>query len=198
MAAQLGADGVELDIHATADGALIVHHDAEIQGVGSIADLPLSQLREVRLSNGERLPSLDEALDVLSGLETWIELKTLPPAGDEALLRAIDRSPAPERCAVHSFDHRIIGRVGMKRPTLRRGVLSTSYPIDPVAQLTSTGANTLWQEWHLIDAELVQAVHRIGAALIAWTVNDTTLAHRLRALGVDGLCGDFPERLKTV
>ena len=195
-AARQGADGVELDVRTSADGVLMVHHDPEVPGVGPIEELGLARLREGRLANGEPIPTLSEALAVLPGLEVWIELKSLPAAADATLFRAIDQSPVPGRCAVHSFDHRIIRRLGTVRPELPRGVLSTSYPVDPVEQLRSAGANTLWQDWHLIDAELVQTVHRGGAAVIAWTVNDRTLAQRLRALGVDGLCGDFPERLK--
>ena len=194
-AIRLGAAGVELDVHASADGGLFVHHDAEIPGHGSIPSLSTKALQGVRLSNGEPLPALAEVLELLSGHDVWIELKSLPPSADAALLDAITNSPTPERCAVHSFDHRIVARVGSARPELRRGILSTSYPLDPVAPLRAAGANTLWQEWHLIDTELVTAVHRTGATIIAWTVNVTRLGERLAELGVDGLCGDFPERL---
>lgn len=191
----LGADGVELDIHATSDGALIVHHDPDLPGLGSIAKLSLEQVRQHRLSNGEQVPDLSAALAVLAGMEVWIELKALPSSADAALLEAIDGSPDPEFCAVHSFDHRIIARIAAKRPELRRGILSASYPVDPLAQLVAAGANTLWQEWHLIDTQLVHAIHRMGAKLIAWTVNDAAIGRRLTELGVDGLCGNFPERL---
>ena len=191
----LGADGVELDVHTTKDGGLVVHHDPGLPGLGSIADLELEQVRRHRLSNGEPVPDLASALSALEGLEVWIELKTLPSSSDSELLTTIDDSPSPDACAVHSFDHRIVARIGSRRPGLRRGILSTAYPMDPFAQLVAAGANTLWQEWHLIDTQLVDGIHRMGAKLIAWTVNDAALAHRLTELGVDGLCGNFPERL---
>ena len=133
---------------------------------------------------------------MLISAEVWIEVKTLPVSADVALLEAIDRAPAPERCAVHSFDHRIVRRLGERAPALRRGVLSASYPIDPMGPMQAAGANTLWQEWHLIDSELVAAVHRKAAELVAWTVNDPGVARRLAELGVDALCGNFPERLR--
>jgi glycerophosphoryl diester phosphodiesterase len=196
-AIQRGAHGVELDVHPTRDGALIVHHDAEIPGLGPIAELDRETVRSARLTNGEPIPLLGEALARLVGAEVWIELKSLPATADAALFEAIDQSPEPSRCAVHSFDHRIVARLSSRRPGLRSGILSTSYPIDPIAPLRAAGANTLWQEWHLIDPELVAAVHRAGAELIAWTVNDAGTARRLAEQGVDGLCGNFPERLRV-
>lgn len=192
----LGADGVELDVHATRDGALIVHHDPALSGVGSIAGLTLEEVRAGSLPNGEPIPLLEEALAAVPGAVVWIELKSLPPEADSALLSTIAAAGAPERCAVHSFDHRIIARLGMKAPSLRRGVLSVSYPIDPVGTMERAGANTLWQEWHLIDAELIAEVHRKGGQVIAWTVNDRQTALELASLGVDGLCGNYPERLR--
>lgn len=194
-ARNLGADGVELDVHLTRDGALVVHHDPDLPGLGSIASLAREQVLQHRLPNGELVPDLQAALVALAGMEVWIELKSLPPSGDTELLKMIDGSPNPMTCAVHSFDHRIVARLGTRRPELRRGVLSASYPVDPCAELIAAGANTLWQEWHLIDTQLVDAIHRMGAKLIAWTVNDTSVARRLAELGVDGLCGNFPERL---
>ncbi len=195
-AVRLGVDGVELDIHAAADGSLVVHHDAAIPGVGPIASNTLGAIRRVPLPNGEPIPTLEEALAALGGLEVWIEVKALPPSADPRLLDAIDRAPVPTRCAVHSFDHGLIARLGARRPTLRRGVLSSAYPADPVGLMSAAGATALWQACDDIDAKLLAAVHGTGGEVIAWTVNDAALARRLAALGVDALCGNYPERLR--
>ena len=55
-AIMLDADGVELDVHATRDGAIVVHHDADLPGVGPIALLTAAEARQVRIRNGETLP----------------------------------------------------------------------------------------------------------------------------------------------
>ena len=205
-ALSLGADGVELDVHTSASGHLIVHHDALIGGLGPIAELTLEQILMARLAHGEPIPTLPEALGAVlergdspgarGSREVWIELKSLPDSADGVLFAAIDGSPAPEACAVHSFDHRIVARIGAQRPSLRRGILSASYPIDPVSPMRMAGATTLWQEWHLVDSDLVAAIHGSGGEVIAWTVDDAETARWLRELGVDGLCGNWPERLK--
>lgn len=195
LAAQLGADGVELDVHATSDGEIVVFHDEVIPGIGPIREAPVERVRQARLPNGEPIPLLSEVLDAIPALDIWIEVKGLDDRWDASLLGAIERAVRPDRCAVHSFDHRVVARLGGHRPGLRRGVLSASYPLDPAAQLAGTGATVLWQEWHLIDRTLVATLHGAGAQVIAWTVNEPETAARLRSLGVAGLCGNFPERL---
>jgi glycerophosphoryl diester phosphodiesterase len=196
-AVMLDADGVELDVHATRDGALLVHHDAELPGLGPIARLALAECAGARLRNGETVPQLGEVLELLAGLDVWIEVKTLAPSNDPALFAALDAGPEPGRYAVHAFDHRIVRRLCRARPSLPVGALMASYLIDCVAPLRDAGATTLWQEAHLIDQELVDRVHDAGLRIVAWTVNDPGEAARLAQLGVDGLCGNFPDRLRV-
>ena len=196
-AIMLDADGVELDIHATRDGALVVHHDAEIPGFGPIAQLSRAEARQVRIRNGEPLPLLSEVLELVGDREVYVEVKSLPETHDEELLAVLDRSPVPVRYSVHSFDHRIVRRLGECRPDLRRGILLSAYLDDPVAAMCRVGATTLWQEWQLVDQELVNRVHDAGFSIIAWTVNEIGDMERMARLGVDGLCGNYPDRIRV-
>lgn len=195
-AIELGADGVELDIHNTIDGVLLVHHDAEVKGLGRIADLPRSAFDNYRLPNGEPIPVLLDVLKLLKGLTVWVEVKTLAPQFDQELFRTLDAGPNPASYAVHGFDHRIVERLGRQRPTLERGVLLASYLLDTVSVMRSAGANTLWMETHLIDAALVDVVHGAGGRIVSWTSNDDREIRRLIDLGVDGICGNFPDRTR--
>ncbi|MGH7532008.1 MAG: glycerophosphodiester phosphodiesterase [Gemmatimonadales bacterium] len=197
LAREMGADGIELDIHATTDGALVVHHDPALDGVGIIAAHSLAEVRRVTLPNGEPVPTLSEALVAAGDLQVWIEVKTLPARHDGRLLDAIASGPHPERYAVHGFDHRIITRLGALAPALRRGVLSASRPIDPLAQVVAAGAEVLWQESSMTDRDLVAVLHAAGKQVIAWTPNDPDDLARLAALGVDGLCSNYPDRART-
>jgi glycerophosphoryl diester phosphodiesterase len=192
----LDVDGVELDVHATRDGVIIVHHDPDIAGNGPLAQLSFAETQQIRLRNGETIPRLSEILDLVGQHDVWIEVKHLPESADTELLDALARGPAPKRYAVHSFDHRIIRRLGERQPELRRGILLSAYLTDPVAAMAAAGASTLWQEWHQIDQELVNLVHNAGGAVIAWTVNEIGDLQRLARLGVDGLCGNYPDRIR--
>jgi glycerophosphoryl diester phosphodiesterase len=190
-----GADGVELDLHCSADGAFIVHHDPDLAGVGPIASLSLDRIRRFRLIQDEPVPTLEEALAELAGLEVWVELKQLPSERDPALLTILEGTD-PALVGVHSFDHRVIARLGARRPLLRRGILSASYPVDLLSPLKAAGATALWQQWQLIDRPMVDQLHEVGGEVIAWTVPDPAAARHLAALGVDALCGNYPDQLR--
>ncbi len=196
-AVELGADGVELDVHAATDGELLVHHDPDVRGVGRIGELPSSAFEGYRLPNGEAIPTLSEALALLAGLMVWVEVKTLPSTWDAVLIRTLESGPTPTRYAVHGFDHRIVARLGERRPGLHRGVLLASYLLDTLSVLKSAGADTLWMETYLIDADLVRTVHGARGRVIAWTANEEREIHRLVALGVDGICGNYPDRIRA-
>ncbi|OLE61007.1 MAG: hypothetical protein AUG10_03065 [Gemmatimonadetes bacterium 13_1_20CM_2_70_10] len=192
-AAPRGAHGVELDIHATTDGALIVHHDEVVSG-RHITRSTGAEIRALRLANGEPVPTLDEALEAIAlPLQVFVEVKSLPPRLDGALFAALERGPNKGRCAVHGFDHRIVSRLGLGRPGLPRGVLLSSYQIRPLAVLEDTGATTLWEEHGMIDAALVDTVQSAGYRVFAWTVNEEDEMRRLVALGVDGICTNYPD-----
>jgi len=198
-ARNLGADAVELDVHATADGHLVVHHD-EMIGPHHVAHCSFAEVRDYRLANGEPVPTLEEALAVIHPhMTALVEVKSMPARLDEAFLAALDAAPSPARVAVHSFDHRIVHRLGVRRPGLERGVLSTSYTVDPVGALTDADADVLWQHWSLVDEALVLAVHAAGCGIYAWTVDEPPAMRDLVAMGVDGLCTNHPDRArKTV
>src|SRR5204863_511742 len=110
-----------------------------------------------------------------------------------ARFAGLGRGANKGRCAVHGFDHRIVSRLGLGRPGLARGVLLSSYPIRPLEVLEDTGATTLWEEHGMIDPALVDTVQSAGYRVFAWTVNEDDEMRRLVALGVDGICTNYPD-----
>ncbi len=197
----MGADGIELDVHATRDGTAVVHHDAVVRARGpnvparkAIADLSAEELGKFPLADGTRIPSLSEALDAVGTRATvYVEIKA--PNIEPLVTRCIRESHAS--CAVHSFDHRVVKIVKTILPAIRTGVLEVSRHIDPAASLLAASAEDLWQEVDSIDEDLVERIHSIGARVIAWTANEPSQWKRLHAIGVDGLCTDNVAELGT-
>lgn len=185
-------------MHATSDNVIVVHHDADLPGAGAIASLSAAEVAEARLPSGEPIPRLAGVLDLAGSLQVFVEVKHLAPTADEALLGVLDAGPAPDRYQVHSFDHRIIARLGRLRPRLARGILLCSRPVDLAPLVAQTGATTVWLERQFVDEALVSETRGLGVDLIVWTVNQDTEIERMRQLGVTGVCGNYPDRLRAI
>jgi len=200
LALEQGCDGIELDVHATEDGVVVVHHDAQLASshdgsTVSIATSRWADLEMLRLSNGERIPTLDETLEMTAGRAiAYIEVKG---SGIERQVADCLWRHEQARAAVHSFDHRIPLRVRALRPSLPIGLLSASYPVDMAGFIGTASADSLWQQSSLIDEALVGDVMRLGSRVIAWTENDAGRSAELMRMGVYGICTDTPARLRT-
>jgi glycerophosphoryl diester phosphodiesterase len=191
-----GADAVELDIHATADGALMVRHDEMLDQTHHIAHCTAKQVGTFPLANGEPIPTLAQALDAIGAeVGVFVEVKSLAASYDDHLFDALDHGPNPGGYAVHGFDHRIVRRLAGKRPppALRCGVLSASYLFRPAVVLDDAAARDLWQERTVVDAALVRAVHEAGGRVLVWTVDRPDEMRHLLGLGVDGICTNLPD-----
>jgi glycerophosphoryl diester phosphodiesterase len=197
-ALELGADAVELDVHLTADGVPVVHHDAELAGGSlggrAIAGLTRAELAAAELAPGVTLPTLAEVCAAVGDRATvYVEIKA--PRAEAAVAAVLGGLGA--RAPVHSFDHRVSRRVHDLLPATPVGVLSTSYLVDTVSAMHAAGARDLWQHWSVVDAALVDVVHGAGGRVIVWTVNDADVARALADLGVDGICSDVPGVLRS-
>jgi len=188
-----GADAIELDVHATRDGVVVVHHDPKVRLRGrwsrsvSIVDLEWEDLRGARLAPGVGIPTLDDVLTIVPSRATvYVEIKGTNI--EQTVAAVLARSAV--RCAVHSFDHDAVARMREIAPDVPRGILFDRRPPDVVASMRATGARDVWPERRLIDADLIETVHAAGGRIIAWTVNSRAEAAVLTTLGVDGLCTD--------
>lgn len=195
-ALDLGADAVELDVHATRDGVVVVHHDfipradssaAALRG-RPIAELTAAELEAFRVA-GEPIPTLAAVLEAIGSRATvYVEIKGRDI--EEPVMAMMQRVPSARHVAVHSFDHRAVVRARAFHPGIAAGILLASYLIDPAGALRAAGARDYWQEGSMIDADLVDAVHAANGRVIAWTVNDPEHARRLASMGVDAICTD--------
>ena len=190
-AIELGADAIELDVHGTRDGTLVVHHDAEVNAPGArrhrIADLTFADLSSYKLRDEVEIPTLPAVLSAI-GASAFLYVEIKAPDIEPLVSRCIRESES--RCAIHSFDHRIVKNVKTIFPALRTGVLEVSRHIDPTLSLRATGAEDLWQDVSFIDEDLVARVHSVNGRVIAWTANDANQWETLRRIGVDGICTD--------
>jgi len=192
-----GAQGIELDVHATADGVVVVHHDPVTSAGLEIAATRWSDLNPSKGAAVEAsgIPSLASVCDLVAQrAELFVEIKGRRI--EEAVTEVLNGRPGT--FAIHSFDHATIGRLARARAPYRLGLLFEDSVADVVELLAEYGARDAWPHRSLIDQPLVERVQRSGGRVIAWTVNSASDARRLAAYGVDGICTDDVTLLEDV
>ena len=181
------ADGIELDVHATADGVVVVHHDPHVRGGPDIASSAWSDVRRAASAAGIEIPTLADVCELVGDrVELFVEIKG---AGIERSVRSVLVGHRG-RSAIHSFDGPTISRLSRLDPHLRLGLLFDQRVPDVAAVLAAHGALDAWPHHSLVDAPLVESVHEAGGRVIAWTANARRDIDRLTTLGVDGICTD--------
>jgi glycerophosphoryl diester phosphodiesterase len=201
LAREEGADGVELDVHRSADGALVVHHDAEVDGFGVLAEHDLGTIRETF----PWLPTLGEVLDECRGLLVNIEIKNSPKDADfdadeqaaEGVVALLHDRSGVDRVIVSSFHLPSIERVRALDPGIDTGYLFGF--ADPVAAIGTalTGGHRAVHPFFGMLAEqaavtVMEEAHTIGIAVNTWTVNEPDEIRRLAAAGIDAIITDVP------
>ena len=190
-AAALGAAGVELDVRATADGRLVVHHDPTVEGIGPIAEVAGAGLPEW-------LPSLAQALDACAGLGLVnVEIKPDGAPADLAVAVAglLSGRPPTPALLVSSFDLGMVDAHRAAAASVPTGWLC-AVPVEAavaVAMVADRGHAAFHPHHLLIDAALVSAAHQRGLMVVAWTVNEPSRAIELAALGVEVIISDVPD-----
>jgi glycerophosphoryl diester phosphodiesterase len=206
----LGYRYVETDVHLTADGVLVAFHDGRLDRVtdrtGKIADLPWSEVRRARLTDGEGVPLFEDLLG------SWPDLKVnVDPKADaavEPLATVIERTASLDRVGAGSFSGRRLARL---RKRLGPGLCTSLGPVDtvrlrvasfgvPVGQLAAACAQVPVRQSGVpvVDRRFVAAAHRRAMQVHVWTIDDRAEMERLIDLGVDGLMTDRPALLKDV
>jgi glycerophosphoryl diester phosphodiesterase len=197
-----GADGVELDVHRTADGELVVHHDAAVDGFGILADHDFAAIRAAL----PQIPTLAEVLDACAGLLVNVEIKNSPHDADfdpddrgaAAVVELLHARSRRDDVLVSSFHLPTIDRVHALDATVPTGYLVVVDPMPvPALELAHEhGHHAVHPHYAAMgEAHAEEAVARaaaLGLGLNVWTVNDPPDIVRLAGIGVDSIITDTP------
>ncbi len=213
MAVELGADAIELDLHVSRDGELVVIHDNTLDrttdGQGPVHARSLQELKRLDAGRwfgegfaGQRIPTLAEVLDRFSGkVPLALEVK----AGsaffrgiEEKVVSALREHQAIAQVAVASFDHYALLRLKELEPCLRTGALLVGRPVSMPAVAQPSKADAMALEFSLVTKTEVDACHAAGLQLVVWVVNEPAQMRHFIDLGVDGIITDSPDLLRQV
>ena len=214
MAAEMKADGVELDIQLTRDGEIVVCHDETIDrtssGHGSIADFSLSELKTFDFCNGNlayegvRIPTLEEVLDELepTPLTVNIELKTginFYPGIEEKAIELVQRKGWGKRIIYSSFNHETLRRIHQLDPAAKTGVLYGDGLADPVKYGRMLGASALHPVlFNLRYPGFLETCREDGKEINVWTVNSEEHLKICREMGVHAVITNYPEKARKL
>jgi glycerophosphoryl diester phosphodiesterase len=193
-----GLDLIELDLHLSKDGALVVMHDADVDrttdGRGPIADKTLAELRALDAGRGERVPVFEEVLDAISK-PLQAEIKDVAAA--RALAEIMLRRDLVSRVEVISFHDAAIAEITRLVPGVRTALVASRYGTDVVERATAVGAASLVLNIRRLTQEIVERARKADLRIIGWVVNTQDDLRLVRALGLDGATTDYPEIKRT-
>ncbi|MGW2781319.1 glycerophosphodiester phosphodiesterase [Streptomyces populi] len=193
-----GLDLIELDLHLSKDGALVVMHDAEVDrttdGTGPIADKTLAELRALDAGRGERVPVFEE---VLEAVRTPLQAEIKDVAAARALAEVMHRKDLVGRVEVSSFHDEAIAETARLVPGVRTALIASRYGTDVVERAVEAGAATVCLNIRRLSLEVVEEAREAGLRIIGWVVNTQDQLRLVRALELDGATTDYPEIKRT-
>jgi glycerophosphoryl diester phosphodiesterase len=198
-AAEIGCDGVELDIHLTRDGVPVVIHDFELFDKGrniAVAEADARELTDICVGEGEKIPTLNAVLELLEPTNLYVQIELKGVNTEEPAVEIIRKYAMERRTIFTSFIHKRVLKVKELMPEVRTGILLSSVPVCLVKVAHHAYADNIHLDHRRITPEIVEKIHRCGKILAAWgNIGEDHQFDRLFNLGVDMIGSDWPERL---
>lgn len=204
-------DVIELDIHLTSDGHVVVCHDETLDRTtdrsGAIGQLMLEEVRQADAGSwfgpafaGERIPLLEEVLELVpAGIGLNIELKqSYGGRLEEAVVKLLRERGRLDSVLFSSYDHKLLHRMKQKAPEARISLVYDFKPLHPVRLTHDFGLEVYAVSLYhgMVEREDVEAIRGDGKHVIVWTVNQETAMRRMLDCGVSGIITDYPALLK--
>jgi len=210
LALEQGADGIELDVHLSKDGEIVVAHDARLErvsdGTGFIKDYTLKELKLLNFGKlfpelpACRIPTLSEVYSLVKPLGRMVnvELKTtehLYPGLPEKLIALAREFAVEEHILYSSFNHYSLQYIKKLNPQVKTGLLYELGMVDPWVYANYVKADAIHPPYIVIAMlpETVARCHEHGVQVNVWTVNEPDVVKLMMKCGVDGIISNKPD-----
>ena len=210
QAIQMGAQGIELDVHLSKDGELVVIHDETVDrtsnGTGSIAELTLKELKAMDFSNGfegftgTRIPTLTEVYELIKPtalcLNVEVKCDVVMYLGIWDKLIALERDMGMQgRVLYSSFNHDVLTRIRAIEPDAQIGLLYNGFPKSPLYDSNRLGANAVHPHYLAVlrHPDIFCDCQRSGICVHVWTVDDPAAIQSLLRHSVDAIITNRPD-----
>ncbi|OJV66701.1 MAG: hypothetical protein BGO41_04565 [Clostridiales bacterium 38-18] len=210
-ALEMGADGLELDIHYSKDGEIIVFHDFTLErmcGVnGNVYDYTLDELKQLKVqfkNQYEQIPTLKEVLELINSFEhetgKVICLNVEFKAGSdfypeiEAKTHLLCNAYLSKSQLIYSsFDHYALLKIKALDPDAQTGILTASAMVAPWEYTTRLNADFYHPAYQSLTDRMLREIKQHALSLNAYTINDTSVAKGLILYGINGIITDMPD-----
>jgi len=202
-ALDLGAEGIELDIHACASGELVVIHDFTVDrttnGSGEVHKMPLAELKSLVVDGGYGIPTLSEVMELCKGrCIVNIEMKGRHTAAllHDFMAQLIEKGNwRYDDILVSSFQREELETMSKLSQDVHLGVLTQASMKEAWDWAEEFNAKAIHPHFSLLTENNVRKAQEAGFKIYTWTVNDPDDIARMKSYGVDGIISDNPERL---
>lgn len=206
-------DLIELDIHLTCDGHVVVCHDETLDRTtdrsGAIGELTLEEIRQADAGSwfdpayaGERIPLLQEVLELVPAeIGLNIELKqSYGGRMEDAVLRLLRDNERLDSVLFSSYDHKLLYRIKQKAPEARISLVYDFKPLHPVRLIHDFGLDVFSVSLYhgMVEQEDVETIHGDAKRVLVWTVNQEPAMRGMLDCGVSGIITDYPAVLKRM
>ncbi|MGH9773386.1 MAG: glycerophosphodiester phosphodiesterase [Candidatus Acidiferrales bacterium] len=211
LAASMGAQFLETDLHLTRDARFVAIHDLSLErttsGRGNVREHSLESLQALDAGSwfdpkfsGEKIPTLDEILGFAceADLTPYLEIKFEGAFGmHHGLILALKEHQMASRAVLLAFDAATLAGILRLDPTLMTGLLVDAGVETAVERALALGVRQLVPRADLITPEIIAQAHDADLKVVAWTVNEPEHMRALAAAGVNGIMSDYPDRLRA-
>lgn len=202
-AIDLNADGIELDVHSSSDGELVVIHDETIDrttnGKGAVNEFTLKELKKFHSSKNQEIPTLIEVFDLVHRrCFINIELKgigTAKPVNELINQYISDKKWEINDFLISSFDWNMLEEFHLLNPKIRIGVLTEESIEEALAFAKKIKAFSINPDYVLLSKENVALMQENGFEVIPWTVNTEDAIQKIKSYNVNGIISNFPDKL---
>lgn len=192
-AIELGADGIECDVHETSDNRFVIFHDDYIDDK-SIAEMSIFDIQKIRLREQFQIPTLEETLE-LCHRKVLLNLELKRVYSLDPLLDTIRSIMSPDELLLSSFHSALITKLAELATDIRRGILISFPAKDALKLMNLTRAQVLLPMFRSVTMSLVDKLRHRDLSIMVWNCNTPKDIHTALMWGVDGIITDNPDYL---
>jgi glycerophosphoryl diester phosphodiesterase len=196
-ALEIGVDAIELDVRKTKDNQLVVIHDDNVKrttnGDGLVCELTLKDIKGFSAEGGEKIPTLEEALDFLDKkVKVLVELKE--EGIEKQVLSVIHERDLEKNVVITSFSETALKEVRELNDKVETGLIYAKHK-NPIKAALDLKANYLVAIYRFVHTANVEKAHENGLKVVVWTINNPEEVEAYIKKGVDGIASDKPDIL---